>query len=259
MAFVKPSSITVQSGSYSYKKGISSPTVNYIDNSFPNILDKTGDSISGSIIFLSGSTLTAQSGSSLQISGTFNAGIGSTFSLNGAVSGTTTSGTLHFGGSTIIDFDTGTTLNLGNGSITNLVGGSQTNVDSTAYIEFKQGSILQCDQGSFMNLFGALAVRTNQIGSSGTSYTCDSGSFPDYIVLVNTSANTKAITLPAPQTGRSIVIKDNFFNAFTLNITVLPHSTEKIDGQTSYVIHVNGGVVSLVSNGTDWFVTSQVA
>jgi len=48
-AFVKPSVITLQTGAYSYKEGISSTSTNYIDNSFPNILNKTGDTITGEI------------------------------------------------------------------------------------------------------------------------------------------------------------------------------------------------------------------
>lgn len=52
--FVKPSTTTGIAGPYSYKNGMSSPTQSYIDNSFPNILDKTGDNITGLIFLITG-------------------------------------------------------------------------------------------------------------------------------------------------------------------------------------------------------------
>ena len=42
MTFVKPSSVTVQTGAYAYKGGVTSASMDYIDNSFPNILDTAG-------------------------------------------------------------------------------------------------------------------------------------------------------------------------------------------------------------------------
>lgn len=39
MAFVKPSSVTSQTGAYEYRGGMSSASANYIDNSFPNLFN----------------------------------------------------------------------------------------------------------------------------------------------------------------------------------------------------------------------------
>lgn len=51
MTLLKPSSITNQSGVYGFKGSLPSSAQNYIDNSFPNILNKTGDNITGTIGF----------------------------------------------------------------------------------------------------------------------------------------------------------------------------------------------------------------
>ena len=67
MTFVKPSTITNQTGAYAYKRGVSSPSFNYIDNNFPNMLDKTGDFVTGTVTFNSGSLLVMESGSLLDI------------------------------------------------------------------------------------------------------------------------------------------------------------------------------------------------
>jgi hypothetical protein len=51
MVFVKPSSVTIDAGAYAYKSGVTSASFNYIDNNFVNILDKTGDTATGTINF----------------------------------------------------------------------------------------------------------------------------------------------------------------------------------------------------------------
>ena len=63
MVFVKPSTITNETGAYTYKSGVSSPTTNYIDNNFPNALDRVGGgAVSGPIEFLSGSIFQLDTG-----------------------------------------------------------------------------------------------------------------------------------------------------------------------------------------------------
>ena len=68
MTFIKPSTVINQTGAYIYKGGVSDESTNYIDNNFPNILDKTGDTITGIIttdtdfIFASGATAPPNSG-----------------------------------------------------------------------------------------------------------------------------------------------------------------------------------------------------
>lgn len=76
----------------------------------------------------------------------------------------------------------------------------------------------------------------------------------DEVVLVDTSAVTHTITLPAVAAGRRITIKDSGNNAATRNITVNRGGTSLIDGATSQTINTNYGRLDLVSNGTNWFI-----
>ena len=66
MTLVKPSTITNQAGAYNYKGSFTSPSANYIDNQFPNCLDKTnGDTATGSLTLNGATTI----GGSLTING----------------------------------------------------------------------------------------------------------------------------------------------------------------------------------------------
>jgi hypothetical protein len=75
MTLVKPSTITSQSGAYQYKGQLTSPSLNYIDNQFPNLIDNTGGTMQGiltiangaAINVLSGGTVTVQSGGDINM------------------------------------------------------------------------------------------------------------------------------------------------------------------------------------------------
>lgn len=75
----------------------------------------------------------------------------------------------------------------------------------------------------------------------------------DCIVLVDTSAVTHTVTLPAVADGKVAVIKDSTGNAATRNITINRGGTSTIDGATSKTIATNYGALTFVSNGTNWF------
>ncbi len=70
--------------------------------------------------------------------------------------------------------------------------------------------------------------------------------------LVDTSGGSSAITLPAVSISRYVHIKDKG-NAEANNITITPASGT-IDGSASLVINSNYGSVTLVSDGTNWFI-----
>jgi len=91
-----------------------------------------------------------------------------------------------------------------------------------------------------------------------TSYTIDTGTYPDYIILCNfTAAHT--ITLPAPTVGRTLIIKDGYGTAATYNITVARYGSENIDGYASnYTISANYGSLELISDGTNWFIKEYI-
>lgn len=77
-------------------------------------------------------------------------------------------------------------------------------------------------------------------------------------IMVNSANGAQSITLPAPSVGARVKIIDSGFNCVVDEITINPHSGEKIQNSTSPLIMTfNGGFVELTSNGTDWFVTAK--
>lgn len=92
---------------------------------------------------------------------------------------------------------------------------------------------------------------------SAATYTVDSGTDDDTVLLVTrTASGACTITLPssAAVDGRTLFIKDAGLNAGTYNITIDTQSTEKIDGNDEAVLNVDGAALTLISDGTDWFV-----
>ena len=65
-AFVRPSTVTGLTSPYGYKGGLPSPAQDYIDINFPNILNKTGDTITGTITLASTAILNFATGSLLE-------------------------------------------------------------------------------------------------------------------------------------------------------------------------------------------------
>lgn len=75
----------------------------------------------------------------------------------------------------------------------------------------------------------------------------------DYLILCNQSGAI-SITLPTPVVGRVFVIKDISGTAQTNNITLVRHSTEKIEGlAASKILETNWGSWTIGTNGTDWY------
>ena len=65
-AFVRPSTVTGLTSPYGYKGGLPSSAQDYIDINFPNILNKTGDTITGTITLASTAILNFATGSLLE-------------------------------------------------------------------------------------------------------------------------------------------------------------------------------------------------
>lgn len=99
-------------------------------------------------------------------------------------------------------------------------------------------------------LTGSSTVTTRTVT---TSFTVDSVT-TDYMIFCRTLSAAITVTLPAPTNGRRLIIKDIEGNALSNNITLAPHSTDKIEGlNVSKVLANSWGSWTLVSNGTDWF------
>ena len=79
------------------------------------------------------------------------------------------------------------------------------------------------------------------------------------VILVNTDA-ARAIELGTAATvdGKVIIIKDSDgTGATTNNITVSTEASETIDGSATYTLNADRESVTLVSNGTNWFIISS--
>jgi hypothetical protein len=75
--------------------------------------------------------------------------------------------------------------------------------------------------------------------------------------LVNTSASV-VVTLPAAKKNAVIVIKDCLGQAVVNPIQVKARGAEKIDGYTSKWINADYWSLTLVSDGSNWFMKNQV-
>lgn len=80
--------------------------------------------------------------------------------------------------------------------------------------------------------------------------------YSDYYIGVTSTAAARAITLPDPSTisvDQCFIIKDESMAAGTNNITITP-AAGNIDGAANKVINTNGGSVTAISDGTNYFI-----
>lgn len=91
---------------------------------------------------------------------------------------------------------------------------------------------------------GTALVRTEVTGN----YTVLAGD--SYLGVRQTAA--VALTLPFGVANKQYVIKDELGAAGTYAITIYPNGTETIDGQSSYIINVNYGSVTLIFGANNW-------
>ena len=105
--------------------------------------------------------------------------------------------------------------------------------------------------GLFVKNYGANIQ--NIIVASASTYTVLESDNIIHSTYSVTGAQT--ITIPTAQlvSGRIITIKDAGGNANTNNITIGTEGDEKIDGSDTAVINSNYGVITLYSNGSNWF------
>lgn len=94
-----------------------------------------------------------------------------------------------------------------------------------------------------------------QVVTITNTYTLDSGTYPDTVVLCNFSS-AHSVTLPTTTAGRTAFIKDIAGNASTNNITITP-AAGNVDGASTYVINLNHASVELISDGANWWVLAE--
>lgn len=87
-----------------------------------------------------------------------------------------------------------------------------------------------------------------------TSINSNTNGVLDVVYLADTSGASFNFTLPAPVTGHKIIIKDKTGNFQTNPLSVLQHSTEKIEGlAATKLLQTNWGAYSFFTDGTDWY------
>lgn len=75
----------------------------------------------------------------------------------------------------------------------------------------------------------------------------------DDVVLVNCTSDID-ITLPEPSLSYKPVVIKRIDDTTSYNLTILPNSTEMIDGQNSKIITSQYEYISLISDNYNWFV-----
>jgi hypothetical protein len=200
MTFSKPSTITSQTGAYRYKGGFSSVSSNYIDNSFPYMLDKRGDVITGELQIVSGGNITIQTGGSITGTGlsigngniVFSGSSGMQFDntstltmsdtssiIIGATASLSNAGTLNMTSSGIFNLESGATFNVQPGGLLQVVtGGAALQVGSGSSLNMQPGSNLYLDNCSTMIISGTTTLSASAtLTTSGTAFlTMGSGS-----------------------------------------------------------------------------------
>jgi len=77
-------------------------------------------------------------------------------------------------------------------------------------------------------------------------------------IIHSTYSATGAVTITIPTAlmaeKKTFTIKDAGFNAGTYSITIDTEAGEKIDNEDTYVISLDGDSVTLVSNGSNWYI-----
>ena len=103
---------------------------------------------------------------------------------------------------------------------------------------------------SASSIAGSLTLTTKTFAGSGTI----DATTKDLIIYADTSAGAISLTLPAPTSGRFLIIKDKKQTFNTNNLTLIRNGSEKIDGYAGSVVYdkVNHNLM-ITSDGTDWY------
>lgn len=79
----------------------------------------------------------------------------------------------------------------------------------------------------------------------------------DYLIAVKDVGVARTITLPPPATigiGKIFVVKDVSGSCSATTITINPHNSETIDGDTSTALNINFESLSFFTDGTNWYI-----
>ena len=108
-----------------------------------------------------------------------------------------------------------------------------------------------------MTTNGAVITAVNSIaGSAGGS---EEISFSNYMNHISYSGGigNYTINLPAASTGVFLRFKTNDTIAANKTITLSANGSETIDGETTYVMDRPYDGISLIGNGSNWFIVQK--
>lgn len=76
------------------------------------------------------------------------------------------------------------------------------------------------------------------------------------LYLVDSSSDSLTLTLSTSslEVGKEVIIKDSTGSSSINSITVNTEGSETIDGQASFTISSNYTSISIISDGSDWFI-----
>lgn len=159
------------------------------------------------------------------------------------------------------DVDLSGSVNLANSGLATAVRGGLTVVEDSLFSSMLQiDGTLDCNstsdfQGdaSFQSKVTFNAAQIGNVTSITATYSVAS---TDWFVAADSSGGAFTITLPAASgnEGRIVKIKDVGGNADSNNITIDGNSSETIDGVTFIVLESPHAGVTLLCNGSAWFV-----
>ena len=155
MTFTKPSNETNTTGAYTYKQSFGSPAADYIDNEFPNCLDKTGDNntngggITGVISINSGGQINSLAGGGIVIQSGSGMGVfsGGNVDINsGAV--ITVAGTENVFSGGILNMESGSAFRVLSGGAAYILSGGNLFIDNGGGLEATSGANVTLYGGS---------------------------------------------------------------------------------------------------------------
>ena len=96
-------------------------------------------------------------------------------------------------------------------------------------------------------------VEYNTVLSNDSNYTVTSA---NHVVIFHDLSASRTLTIPTAQCnlGRVLIIKERDGYASSNNIVIDPEGSTTIDGAANYTISTNRGSVTLISDGSNWFV-----
>jgi len=243
MTFSKP-----YPGTFAYEGTIPSQAMNYINDNFTHILDKTGDNatngggISGRVDVLSGANLQIQSGGVITLNGgTINYSSGTlVFNGSSAIAFNDTSG-FTFNGSGNAIF--GSSASLLMAGTLNITSGATLGINSGGTMHVKSGATATVDNGGHLAIAGGGEIAV----ASGGQVNLNAGSF------LNLTSQTTVITGSLVEvTGASTVIFNNSGASFltigtgnTFNV----HGTHKTDVWPSWNSPITRQVIESTTSG----------